>query len=160
MNKPSVYLAGPMTGLTMEEASAWREEVRARLKHKWTVISPTDIRYSGEYDGPDGSLTAPSIEELERLPEHLRPGALVTMDEFFVDRSEFVLVNLLGATVASIGTMWEMGYAWAKGKKIVTIIDPENIHDHPFVYRRSHVLLSSVEEAIMYLGSLVACRKN
>lgn len=143
-----------MTGLTIKEARIWREEVRVRLRYKWEILSPTDMRYSGEYDAPDGTMSALTKDMREKLPSHLKPDSLVTMDEFFIDRADFLLCNFIGSDIASIGTMWEMGYAWAKGKKIVSIVDDGNIHDHPFVFRRSHVVVTNLEDAILYLDGL------
>jgi nucleoside 2-deoxyribosyltransferase len=143
-----------MTGLSFAEANKWRVDAYYRLNLGWDILSPTNMPYEGQYDGPDGKITASTQVTEDQLPSHLTPSGIVTMDEFLIDKSDFVLANFMGSAKVSIGTIWELGYAWAKGKKIVSVLPPENTHDHPFVRRRSHLVVHTLEDAFRYFEAI------
>jgi len=150
-SKPTVYLAGPMVGLSFKDASQWRNTVTRKLKSKWNILSPlTALDQKSKFPFKTLSQT-----DTDHRPIKHVPSAFVTVDEFFVDKCDFVLANFIGSTRVSIGTVWELGYAWGQGKKIVSIIEPESIHDHPFLRRRSHLFVPTLAEAIEFLGSIV-----
>ena len=71
-------------------------------------------------------------------------------------RCDLVLVNLLGATKVSIGTVSEMGMAFAMDKTIITVIEPDNIHQHPFVTETSSLVLDNLDDAIYAINSLLS----
>jgi nucleoside 2-deoxyribosyltransferase len=149
--KPTIYLAGPISGLKLKDSIKWRNEVREQLSDKWHVFSPSE-----------SDLNAGASEE-DVIPEN-RPGwrhinctssGLVTGDEFLIRKSDWLLVNLRGAEKVSLGSMWEMGFAWGLNKQIITVIREGERHDHPFVRRRSHVFVPDLPEAVEYLRNLV-----
>ena len=42
MRKLSIYLAGPITDVSVEEAKGWREEFRAKYNDRVDIYSPLD----------------------------------------------------------------------------------------------------------------------
>jgi nucleoside 2-deoxyribosyltransferase len=154
-----VYLAGPITGLSYDEAVSWRHEVISRL-----------------------GMTAPHVRCLDpmRAKQHLadlseigafgHPGgllgehAVVTRDLWDVKRCDVVLMNLSGATAASIGCMVELGWAHAHGKFTVVVLPetertgrvgaPGNPHDHLFVQELASAVVPSVDAAIAILETI------
>ena len=143
--KPTIYLGGPMSGMTWRQAMEWRWTAQTRLEHSWRLINP--CRTQIPMDKLDEVIIA-STQKDGDLDLHLTATGITAQDEFFIDQSDWLLVNFLGAERVSIGTVWEMGYAWAKGKKIVTVVEPGSINDHPFTRRRSHVFTPDFEEAL------------
>lgn len=155
----TVYLSGPITGLTYEEARfGWRSEFALHLHSfgKWgqsiRVLSP--MRHEGhlaELKGP--------IEKA--YPENLfsSPKMIVAKDFLDVKASDIVIANLIGATKASIGTMVELGYAKALGKTIIVIMeegDWPNPHRHPFVTELADAVAPSVKRAAEIVSSLLS----
>lgn len=145
-----VYLSGPITGLTYKEARfGWRQEFADQLAPGITVLSP--MRHEGHLAEVKGKLA-------KEYPEHLfsHPKMIVSKDLLDIDMSDIVVAFFLGAKKASIGTVAEMGYAKAKGKTIVTIMEPENVHNHPFVTELSNAVVGSLGDAIAIVNSLLS----
>jgi nucleoside 2-deoxyribosyltransferase len=79
---------------------------------------------------------------------------VTAQDEFFIDQSDWILAYFRDATRVSIGSVWELGYGWASGKKILSVIEPGSIHDHAFVRRRSHLFTPHLNEAIQFFKNI------
>jgi nucleoside 2-deoxyribosyltransferase len=128
----SVYLSGPITGLTFQGATDWRAYAIASLKKaNLKGISPMRAK---DYLA---SLNAPISghgREYANLGVLSTAQAVVARDRFDTQRVDIMLMNLLGADRVSIGTMVEIGWADAARVPIIGIIEPEgNVHDHMFV---------------------------
>jgi len=150
--KPSVYLCGPMSGLTWQEALAWRKKCEAELYSRWRLINPvrSQIATSSIHDIIPVQLQ--SDNDYKDLKD--TATGVTAQDEFFIDQSDWLLCNFLNADKVSIGSVWEMGYAWGTHKKILTVLEPGSIHDHPFIRRRSHVFTPSLNEAIEFFKAI------
>lgn len=150
-----IYMAGPITDWTYEDATTWREAWAPQF-HKL------------------GHTTASPMRGKEALKGQVLSGvfdegkAAVMRDLWDINRSDIVLANFEGASFASIGTCCEIGYAFARGKFILTVMpDPEasefaaigtnaprpahNPHDHIFVTEMSSVILPSMPEALEWV---------
>lgn len=147
MGKPTIYLAGPMNGLTWREALEWRARVERELGSSWQLINP--VRAQIDEDKLDEPIGSQVRNEGVYVDLHLTATGICAQDEFFIDQSDWILANFVGASRTSIGSVWELGYAWGKGKKIMSVLTPGDVlHDHPFVRRRSHVFTQNLDEAI------------
>ena len=125
--KLKVYLAGPITGLTYEGATDWRQAVVDWLKD-YDIVGVDPMR-GKNYLRDGGPLD-------DAYPQHVMSTqkAIVTRDRFDIMNCDLVMMNLLGAKNISIGTMAELGWADAYRKPIVLVMEPEgNPHDHAFV---------------------------
>lgn len=145
-----VYLSGPITGLTYAAARfGWRKEFADRLAPGITVLSP--MRHEGHLAEVKGKLA-------KEYPEHLfsHPKIIVSKDLLDIDMSDIVVANFLGAKKPSIGTVSEMGYAKAKGKTIVTILEEGNVHNHPFVTELSNAVVGTLDDALTIVNSLLS----
>lgn len=151
-DKPTIYLAGPMTGLTWRQALAWRKECEAELSSRWRLINP--VRAQVDEDDMDDEIPNITQGDATLLDLWMTATAITTQDEFYIDQSDWMLCHFLGAQKASIGTIWEMGYGWHAGKKIVSVLDPGSVHDHPFVRRRSHVFTPSLSDTIAFFKAI------
>jgi nucleoside 2-deoxyribosyltransferase len=148
----SVYLAGPITGLTYDDARfGWRKEFGERMtEHGVTVLSP--MRHEGHLAEVKGPLD-------KDYPSHIfSHGKMIVAKDFLdIDVSAIVVANFMGAKKASLGTVAEIGYAAAKGKTIVVIRDKDDaIHNHPFINEPAAVVVDNLEDAIAITGSLLS----
>jgi nucleoside 2-deoxyribosyltransferase len=150
--KASIYLAGPMSGLTWRQALAWRKVVEAELSSRWRLINP--VRAQVPEERMDDIIPCPTQKNRKKVDLWVTATGVTAQDEFFIDQSDWILAHFLGAEIVSIGTVWEMGYGWANNKKIITVLEPESIHDHGFVRRRSHVFTPSLDEAIQFFKAI------
>lgn len=66
---------------------------------------------------------------------------------FDVRRCDAVVVNLCGATKASIGACFEMAWAVAFNKPVFLAIENENVHRHPMVVSSATALACDPFEA-------------
>jgi nucleoside 2-deoxyribosyltransferase len=148
----SIYLAGSMTHLTWREALTWRKEVESELSSRWKLINP--VRAQVKPEQMDEVIVSPFQGEDKKLDLWVTATGMTAQDEFYIDQSDWILCYLLNAKKVSIGTVWELGYGWGTGKKILTVLEPKSIHDHPFVRRRSHVFTPSLEEAIEFFKNI------
>lgn len=153
MTSRSVYLAGPITGTTYGECTDWREYVKRNL-------APGVVGYS--------PMRAKAY--LARLPdaisghgrEYAHLGALslgagvVARDRFDTTRCDVVLVNLLGASRVSIGTMIELGWADAARNPIVLAMEDDNpTHDHMMVRTLAGYIVPTLDEAIHVVNAIL-----
>lgn len=146
----SVYLAGPITGLTYDGCTDWRDHASKELAAQGiTCYSPMRAK---EYLRSEGRL----IGSYEDHPTATAKG-ITARDRFDVQTCDLVLMNLLGAERVSIGTMIEVGWADAWRKPIVLAIEKpkwfvflrkKNIHDHPMLSEIASFVVHSLAEAI------------
>jgi nucleoside 2-deoxyribosyltransferase len=136
-----VYLAGPITGLTFGEAASWREYVIPKLAAP--VRHPNVLLHQ---DAPPSGIVGWSPLRakdylLERGVLSGHPGAytdqvlssakgILTRDHWDVQTCDMMLVNLLGATTISIGTVLEIGMAHEARKPMVVAMEEDNVHNH------------------------------
>jgi len=115
MNKPrSVYLSGPMTGCSFEEANEWRETA-AHIFNSYGVETLSPMR------GEDPN-------------KHQMPAQTMTArDRMDIKNCDLVLMNLSRATKISIGSMIELGWADLLQTPVVAVGDGDNIHNHVMV---------------------------
>lgn len=150
--KGAVYLSGPIAGLTYGEARyGWRQTVAEVLVPGIVVLSP--MRHEGHLSEVRGPL-----EPAGQLG-HFFSGARIIFekDRLDIQRSDIVLVNLLGAKAVSIGTVAEIGMAHTMGKQIIVVMeDSGNVHDHPFVTVPASLRLNNLLDAVEAVNSLLS----
>ena len=144
----SVYLAGPITGLTYDEGQDWREIARKELADVGIeAYSPLrakkHLRALGVLDNagrPDSAYLG-----LNPLSE---PQGITTRDRFDCMGRDMVLANFLGATTVSIGTCIELGWADAARRPIVAVMEEDNIHRHAMVNTVAGFIVPTLEDAL------------
>jgi hypothetical protein len=141
MSKPSVYLGGHITGLTFDEALAWRTIARARLEPDIEVIDPLrgleSLRGKGVIVGSykDNPLTT--------------SRGIMSRDRADVKRSNAVLMNLLELPkMVSRGSCVEVGWSDAWRKILILLMEPENVHQHPMVCEAASYVLDDLEDGL------------
>ena len=165
----TVYLAGPITGLTYEGATDWREYAKRRLK-EYGILGVSPMR-GKEFLKALGSM--PSGDQAKGSDRHglSLPHGFVARDRLDVRRADAVLMNLLGAERVSIGTMVEIGWADAFLKPVVLVMEepkmiapdsefgPEdwdtNIHEHGFVRELTQYHNEDLDTAIETIAAIL-----
>lgn len=135
-----VYLAGPITGLEYDEAKDWRDDYARRLaRYGFEGLSPMRDKDEFRVKGKLSAFFDDGYEAVER-------------DLCDIEESECVIVNLLGAEEISLGSMAELGYAFASEKPIILVMEGEgNPHHHVFPYYMANVLVPSLDDALRAL---------
>lgn len=135
-----VYLAGPITGLTYAEARQWRKEFSYDLPESIKCYCPLRGK---NYLSSKRTLTAVATSN---KPLSTSKGIL-SRDHFDVMTCDVLVVNFIGATRVSIGTVAEIAWAYNAKKPIVLIMDKDNIHDHDFINEMADFTVQSLNEA-------------
>ena len=134
-----VYLAGPISWLTYEQATQWRKEAKEQLeKLGFTVIDPMRQKE------PTGDI-------LENENGTRNGIQYWTQDRLDIEQCDILLVNFLDAgLVVSIGTCVEIGMAVQLNIPIVVIMEQDNVHQHPFITTPAEYIANVLEHAIGY----------
>jgi nucleoside 2-deoxyribosyltransferase len=126
MNR-SVYLAGPIGSCSYKGCTEWRDRVTADFRDVGiTAYSPMR--------GKSFLQDEKRIDDREYTEPLATPPGIVARDRFDTLGCDVVLLNLLHATKASIGSMIEIGWADSKRTPIVLVMEyMGNPHTHPMV---------------------------
>lgn len=153
----SVYLAGPITGLSYGEAArGWREEFSGLMHMRAPHVECFSPMRSKEFLSKEQSLQCKGVE-LDAIEHALsRPLGILTRDSNDVRSRDVIVACFLGAKIVSIGTVWEIGHAKALNKPIVVIMEPDgNCHDHIFVTHSAGYRVDTLDEAALIVGSML-----
>lgn len=150
ISSKSLFLAGPLTGISYGDALDWRQYVERRLPPD--VIAFSALR-GKEYVAKEAVLK-------DAYPDHLlsTPQGTITRDRFDVSRCDALFVNFLKADRVSIGTIMEMAWADAWRIPIILAMEKGNIHDHAFVRQVAAFITDDLDEAIRTAVDVVAMR--
>jgi nucleoside 2-deoxyribosyltransferase len=144
---PTIYLAGPIYGLSWREATRWRELVRVNMPENVLILSPLrDLQVSN----PDDKLQA-TYEESPLATQR----AITARDRNDIAVSDVVLVNLLGSERVSVGTVMEIGWADMLRKPLVLCMEAGNIHEHPMVREACSWRANNLFAAIAIVRSIL-----
>jgi nucleoside 2-deoxyribosyltransferase len=135
---PTVYLAGPIAGLSWEAASGWRAYASAAFERRGVrALSPLRQR-------PKliGSRYIPSTET------HYSDSEILARDFLDVFTCDLLLANFLGAEHASPGSCIEIGWAFALRKPVVVCMEADNPHDRALVRATAWFVTDSLRNAI------------
>lgn len=166
MIKKRVYLAGPIAGLTYEEATlSWRDKVARALDGHYpasddpgsytSVVTAIQtyspmrgkifLKGTGEKIGKQG---------YEQHPMSSMQG-IIGRDRNDVMNADLVFMNVYGADKVSIGTTVELGWADAFRKPVVLILDKNGVHDHAFYKGLATYVCDDLEEGIVCAKALL-----
>ena len=144
--KPRVYLAGPIAGLTYDDALDWRAQASAALSIRGIeALSPMRSKHALA----DRTISMNYRDYAKSGPFYTSRG-IMTRDYNDVRRADALLVNLLGFRKQTTGTVMELGWAFAFQKPTVVVIEPSgNVHDqHPMIVETFDYRVATMEEAI------------
>lgn len=149
----SVYLAGPISGLSYGGCTEWRQAAIAELAVVGiTGFSPMRAKEALAH------LTSISSDgkEYAHLSHFSTPRAVMTRDRFDATRCDVLLVNLLGAQKPSIGTVMEIAWADLARIPIVCAIEPSgNPHEHMMVTEAIGFRVPTLDEALAVIKAIL-----
>lgn len=123
-----VYLAGPITGLTLVDAQDWRSYARKRLKEHSQDIEGFSPLRAKDYLLDRGVLSGHPDAYADRVLSSAK--GILSRDRWDVMTCDAVLVNFIGAQAVSIGTVMEIAYADAFRKPCIVAMEEGNLHHH------------------------------
>lgn len=140
MQKPKIYLAGPISGLSLTEATTWRNDVSRRLLRDFNCVSPLRgaEKQPEAYFNPNG----------ERWSTMKR---IVARDHNDVITSDAILVNFIGAKKYSRGTGMEIAWAFDRRIPIFMAIDDGNPNWDPFMAEMVPFMDGNIFDAVQTL---------
>lgn len=145
MNK--VYLCGPITGRSYGECYEERKENSRILEiFGFKVLNPLRDK-----EALEGVLDI-KAEGYENQALLLTADGFFTRDLMWIDECDIVFAYFKDSASVSKGSCVEIGYAYAKNKIIVAVVD--SAHDHPFITKCSSVCASTLYEALDYIKNL------
>lgn len=141
-----VYLAGPISGLSYDQAEGWRKIAKDSLAEAGIkAVSPLRGK---DYLRKIGAISAHARDYAD-LNCLSTPRGIMTRDRFDATRCNALLVNLLGAKIVGIGTTMEIAWADLCRIPVVCVMEATgNIHDHAMLNEAIGYRVDTLEEAI------------
>lgn len=147
--KHYVYLAGPITGLTYEGCTDWRDKVAEQLNNE-SVRCLSPLRGKQFLSGK-GAIHSGSYDD-----NVISSKGITRRDMFDTLRSTAIFVNLLGAERVSIGTCMEIAWAYQNQIPSIVLMEKDNVHrKHVMIQEASMYIADSLEEGIKLMKFLL-----
>ena len=163
MRTPLIYTAGPIAGCTWDEAVDWRDwaaqqfpecDVRSPMRGK-EFLKELERTIPGGGDAVQSHELATAAVDAAVSSPH----AIVVRDARDVNLADVLLVNLLPSKdlgKASIGTSFELAWAWKAQKPAVVVMQEDgNPNDHPFIREAAYVVVPTLNAAIFVIRQLL-----
>lgn len=162
-----VYLAGPITGLSYNGCTDWREAAIKTLEpHGIQGLSPlrgkdylaNEKSISDNYNDNTGIRDNEKLGHLASVMSSQR--GIYARDFYDCHRADLLIVNMLGAQRVSIGTVMEI--AWAASANVPTILVMEkegNIHEHSMLREACAFRVETLEDALHICVAMLAPKK-
>lgn len=144
----TVYLAGPITGLSYDGAVDWREQAIKTLD-VYGIKGLSPMRGKQYLSGKE--YVADSYSEFVMST----PKAIVTRDRFDSMRCDVLLVNFTGSTKVSIGTVMEIAWADAQRIPIVIAMEKGNVHEHSMLTQVAGYVVETMDEALLIVSRIL-----
>lgn len=153
----TVYLAGPISGLGYSGATGWRDAVVADLaRYGIEGLSPLRAKEYLAHIEDDVGFSETGHEYSHLSPLSTSRGVMVR-DHFDATRCDVLLVNLLGATKVSTGTVMEIAWAYDRRTPIVVCMEPTgNPHEHAMVNEAIGFRCGSLDEGLHVVKAILA----
>lgn len=146
-----VYMAGPITGCSYGECTDWRQYAKQKL----LPIHGLSPMRGKEYLASIAKISGTGEEYAHMGPLSL-PQGVMTRDRYDATRCDVLLVNLLGATTPSLGTVMEI--AWADLKRIPIVCAMEakgNPHEHMMINQAIGYRVETLDAAIHIVKAIL-----
>jgi nucleoside 2-deoxyribosyltransferase len=164
-----IYLAGPITGVSWGGSEDWRDELKRLVA--WDTQNGGRRKYAGfqlysPLRGKDYLRGESSIKDTYEQFPLSTAKAVMLRDSYDVRTADAVIVNLMGATRVSIGTVMEVAWAYERNIPIIAIMEPPvsqevgstasqgNIHEHAMLNEAIWWRVQTLEAALDVLSLL------
>lgn len=149
-----VYLAGPITGLSFGDTEDWRDRVKQFAAANSDKFG--HIEFFSPLRGKDYLKNETSIKDTYDEFQFSTSRAIMLRDSFDVRTCDAVLVNFMGATRVSMGTVMELAWAYENRKPVIAITEESgNIHEHAMVNEAIWYKLQNIEDAMRALSMVL-----
>ncbi len=149
----TVYLAGPITGLSFAGCNDWRQHAKASLAQAGiTGLSPMRgkdyLSHITEFTADGDKYKPYNVLSSNR--------GIITRDRWDATRCDVLLVNLLGAKAVSIGTVMEIAWADSRRTPIVCAMEESgNPHEHGMVLEALGYRVPDLEAALNLVKAIL-----
>jgi nucleoside 2-deoxyribosyltransferase len=142
-----IYCVRPISGRTFEEMFDYYDHIRELLRgYGYTVLTPS---VGKEHLREKGAKQAPC----DCGPE--LNHSIVRRDYWMVRMCDVIYANFLGATEKSIGSSFELAWAFQLNKHSIVVMEEDNLHRHGFILEAVDQIFSEESLALDYLRVLV-----
>jgi hypothetical protein len=154
--KPEGYLAGPIGGLSWDEANTWRANVASMLQPMKTRSPLRPIKIDDEtFDVKDHCFVTDGGRANDSRKTTLIPfHHLFQRDYMDVHESDFIFANYLGTKKISVGTNAEISWGYRRGMPMFVVMEEGNINENVFllemITRRYFTLAEAVNAVREY----------
>jgi len=129
MRRPTVYLAGKMSGLSKEEMNGWREVSTDKLLEAgYKVLNPVETDFG----------------------TNVSDSEIIHSNDFQIRHSDIILAELDYEQI-SIGTICEIVEARRQGKPVIAWGTAYSIINHPHIRGRITRHCEDLENAVQYI---------
>lgn len=135
-------MVGPITGLSYEGCTDWREYAKDFLNKKG--ISALNPMRGKDYLNKEKEIA-------DNYDFHVMSTSrgIMTRDYFDCMNAGVVFANFLGATKASIGSAMECAWAYVNHTPLIVCMEEEgNPHDHAMIREATGYRVTSLEEGL------------
>jgi len=147
----TVYLAGPIDGLSYAEGIEWRQHAQKDLAvHGIKGMSPQRGKgYIADFAEIAGEMDFSKQEGLTDNPMSTSRGILAR-DKFDALNCSVLFVSFLGATRVSTGTIMEIAWAYQLNKPIVVVVeDDDTLHrNHPMLRETFDYVVNNIDAGL------------
>jgi len=144
------YLAGPISGVSYDEASDWREYVSYHAAPGIVGVSP--MRLKNYLEG------VKSIDDSYPDDVAATTKAIKSRDHYDCTHCDILFVFLpkyLNDRRPSIGTILEMGWASENNVPIILVTDDERYINHPLISETADYLVEGLDDGIVLLNGIL-----
>ncbi|MCK5610070.1 nucleoside 2-deoxyribosyltransferase [Candidatus Pacearchaeota archaeon] len=148
---PKVYLAGPISGLTYDQCTDWRDSAKNELA-KFNIDGFSPMRHK-EFVREIGIID----ESQGAIMDHVMCSdrGIMRRDTFDVRTADALFVNLLDTKKVSIGTIIEIAMAYDRHTPVIVVMEKHgNLHDHAMLREAICFRLPTIDEGLAVLKSL------
>lgn len=164
-----IYLGGGITGLSFADVTKWRNDLKNTLCQRplyFPVISE-EVEFQLIMNSDIEIHCLNPLRGKDYLSQEIVLGksyedtvlsqskSIVLRDGWDVDNSDICVFNFLGAKTISIGSVWEIGRAHARGKLVLLLMEKNNIHNHPMITQMSLPFVETIEALIDLIRRVV-----
>jgi len=167
-----IYLAGPITGLTWEQATQWRKDMINRFTDASISSGGRNYICLSPLRGKEYLESESDIKDEYAQHKMSTQKVITRRDLNDVKRSDLIIVNLLKTGRISIGTILEIGAAAILNIPIILIMEEQkssllvdedaskhlilsdpnddilkNVHDHSMVRESATLICETLDEA-------------
>ena len=151
-----VYLAGPVSAIGVERAKIWREFASGCFKYLNNMTEREVIKLS--VINPIRNQTTIELCGLEEDPLNVcTPNMLFERCFYDVKQADVVLAYLPEQDAASIGSSFELAWAYQMQKPIISVIpNPEdNVHNYVFINKASSIVVPTLYQGLRATASVL-----